>query len=229
MTPPALTPEHALFLDIDGTLIDLAATPDAVHVPPGLPASLRAVRARLSGALAILSGRKLADIDHLLGPGLICAAEHGAVLRDQAGLITHTVRRPAAYDHWLAKLSRETREMAGVLIEPKQFSLSVHYRQAPEHAPELGQIVERLLGESGDAVLLLAHSAYELRPRGGDKGEALAAFMAMPPFLGRIPVFVGDDVTDEPAIRKAGELGGIGMHVARDFLGSTQAVRDWLV
>ena len=229
MTPPKLTPGHALFLDIDGTLIDLAATPEGVCVPPGLPATLRTVRARLGGALALLSGRRLADIDHLLGPGLACAAEHGAILRDAAGRVTLTAHRPAAYDHWLSVLRRETRHMAGVLVEEKQFSLAVHYRQAPEHEPALGRLVERLIGQSEDAVMLLAHSAFELRPRGGNnKGEALAAFMAAQPFLGRIPVFVGDDVTDEPAIRKAAEQGGAGLHVAQDFNGSTQRVRDWL-
>lgn len=230
MKPPALTPRHALFLDIDGTLIDLAATPDGVSVPPGLATGLRALRDRLGGALALLSGRKLADIDRLLGPGLVCAAEHGAILRDSDGRIHATAQRPAAYDRWLASLNRAARQMPGVLIEQKEFSLTVHYRQAPEHEAELGQLVERLVGENEDAVILLAHSAFELRPRSGNnKGEALGGFMASPPFKGRIPVFVGDDVTDEPAIHKANELGGAGLHVARDFNGSTQMVRDWLL
>lgn len=225
---PALNHNSALFLDIDGTLIDLAETPQAVRVPPDLPDSLRQIQARLGGALAVISGRKLADIDHLLGPGLPCAAEHGAVLRGPDGMVTQKARRLAEYEHWLRLLRRETAEMPGVLIEEKQFSLVVHYRQAPQFEPALSQLVERLAGASDDAVLLLAHCAFELKPRGGNKGDALAWFMRARPFAGRLPVFIGDDVTDEPAIRKAAELGGLGLHVARDFGGRTQAVRDWI-
>jgi len=228
MTPPAITANHAVFLDIDGTLIDLAATPDSVVVPPDMPDILQNLMQKTGGAVAILSGRKLADIDRLLGAHLACAAEHGAVLRDPAGHVTQNVQRPAAYDNWLKILNRYAAQMPGILIEEKQFSLVVHYRRAPEHEAELGQLVERLIGASDDAVLLLAHCAFEMKPRGGDKGDALAAFMQIPPFAGKIPLFVGDDVTDEPAIRMATDLGGAGLHVKRDFANSTAAVRAWL-
>jgi len=226
---PALNPHSALFLDIDGTLIDLAATPQSVEVPIALPAELRQIQAKLNGALAILSGRKLADIDHLLGPGLPCAAEHGATLRDAAGNLTQKVQRLAAYDKWLKILQAEIIEMPGVLIEEKEYSLVVHYRRAPQFEAELSQLVDHLIGGSDDAILMLAHCAFELKPRGGDKADALAWFMQQPPFAGRIPVFIGDDITDEPAIEKATKLGGIGLHVARDFGGKTQAVRDWIM
>ena len=226
--PLPLTPDSALFLDVDGTLIDLAATPQAVMVPPDLPATLRQTQAALGGALAILSGRKLADIDALLGPGLPCAAEHGAILRGADGIVRQQIKRPAAYDQWLKILHAEIEEMPGVLIEEKQFGLVVHYRQAPKFEPELSQLVNHLIGGSDDAVLLLAHCAFEMKPRGGNKGDALAWFMQTPAFAGRRPVFIGDDITDEPAIEKAMELGGAGYHVARDFGSRTQAVRDWI-
>jgi trehalose 6-phosphate phosphatase len=226
---PALNPNSALFLDIDGTLIDIAATPQAVKVPLALPAELRQTQAKLEGALAILSGRKLSDIDNLLGPGLPCASEHGALLRDASGNLTHKARRLACYDKWLQCLQAEITEMPGVLIEEKEYSLVVHYRQAPQFEAELSQLVDHLVGSSDDAVLMLAHCAFELRPRGGNKADALSWFMQHPPFAGRIPVFIGDDITDEPAIEKAIELGGIGLHVARDFAGRTQAVRDWII
>ena len=226
---PALNPNAALFLDIDGTLIDLAATPHSVAVPPLLPAQLRDTQTKLGGALAILSGRKLADIDRLLGPGLPCAAEHGAMLRDAAGNLTQKVQRLAAYDKWLKILQAEITDMPGTLIEEKEFSLVVHFRQAPQYEAELSQLVDHLVGGSDDAVLMLAHCAFELKPRGGNKADALAWFMQTPPFAGRIPAFIGDDITDEPAIEKAIELGGIGLHVARDFAGQTQAVRDWIL
>ena len=226
---PILNSNSALFLDIDGTLIDIAATPQAVEVPPALPGQLRQTQAKLAGALAILSGRKLADIDRLLGPGLPCAAEHGAMLRDASGNLTQKVQRLAAYDKWLHTLQDEIQDMPGVLIEEKQFSLVVHYRQARQFEAELSQLVDHLIGGSDDAVLMLAHCAFELKPRGGSKAEALDWFMRQQPFAGRIPVFIGDDITDEPAIEKAIELGGIGLHVARDFAGRTQAVRDWVM
>jgi trehalose 6-phosphate phosphatase len=229
MTPPPITARNAVFLDIDGTLIDLAATPDAVIVPPDLPDILQNLAKKTGGALAILSGRKLADIDHLLGPTKFpCAAEHGAIIRDPAGHVTQNVQRPAAYENWLKILNRYAAQMPGIIIEEKQFSLVVHYRRAPEHEAELGQLVERLIGGADDAVLLLAHCAYEIKPRGGDKGDALAQFMQRAPFAGKTPLFVGDDVTDEPAIRMATALGGTGLHVKRDFSNSTNTVRTWL-
>ncbi len=219
----------ALFLDIDGTLLDIAARPELVVIPPGLPVMLAALRARLGGALAILSGRKLAQIDQFFPIGLPAAAEHGAILRDATGIIHQLAPRPAAYARWLATLGREARDIPGVLIEEKDISLVIHYRQAPQAGEHLRAIAERLIAESGpDVVLLPAHMAFELRPRGSGKDFALAWFMKHAPFAGREPVFIGDDVTDEPAIALANELGGAGLHVARDFGGNPQQVRDWL-
>jgi trehalose 6-phosphate phosphatase len=228
MIPPTLDVNDALFLDIDGTLIDLAPTPDAVIVPSYLPGTLRRLSDRLGGALAIISGRKLIDIDHLLGPGLTCAAEHGMMIRTPDGAITSQVQRPAGYAHWLKVFNRYAEAIPGLLVEEKEFSLVLHYRRAPEHEEELRNLVHQLLADSDDATLLPAHCAFELKPRGGNKGDALAGFMAMAPFAGRRPIFIGDDVTDEPAIAKANELGGAGLHVKQDFAGSTEAVRDWL-
>lgn len=226
--PPALTAAHALFLDIDGTLLELAQTPDAVVVPPDLPGALRRIERKLGGALAIFSGRRLADIDHLLRPGLTCAAEHGMKLRGPDGRIENLVQRPVNYDHWRKIFHRYAGAMPGLLVEEKEFSLVLHYRRAPQHEAELRALAERLVAEVDDAVLLPAHCAFELKPRGGAKAQALEAFMARAPFAGRLPVFVGDDVTDEPAIGKADELGGAGLHVARHFGGEPEAVRRWL-
>ncbi len=226
--PPPLDPRGALFLDMDGTLIDLAVTPQAVQVPPGLPETLRRVQAALGGALAVISGRKLADIDDLLGPGLPCAAEHGALLRGADGTITAVARRLGHYDEWLKILREAAAAMPGVLIEEKAFSLVAHYRQAPRFESALRRLVERLAAADSEAAVLPAHCAFELKPRLGNKGEALAWFMETDPFRGRLPVYIGDDVTDEPAIRKAAELGGLGLHVKRDFAGSTAQVRAWI-
>jgi trehalose 6-phosphate phosphatase len=224
--PPA---NAALFLDIDGTLLDIAERPDLVVIPPGLPALLARLRADRGGALAIISGRPLGQIDAFFPSSLPAAAEHGAILRDAAGTIHDLSLRPAAFAHWLAELNAAAREMPGVLIEEKNVSLVIHYRQAPDCGERLRALAERLIAEAGPGVEILpAHMAFELRPRGSGKDSALAWFMAHLPFAGRKPVFIGDDVTDEPAIALANQLGGMGLHVARDFAGSPQAVRDWL-
>ena len=228
MSLPRIGPEHAVFLDIDGTLIDLAPTPDAVVVPPELPGTLRALRARLGGAVAVISGRKMADIDRLIGPDFAAAAEHGGILRNAAGVVTYTARRPAKYDEWLAILQAGAADMPGVLVEVKQFNLVVHYRLAPEREAQVRRLVEALVAGADDVTLLPAHCAWELKAKGGDKGAALAALMRQPPFMGRVPIFVGDDVTDEPAMAQADALGGAGLHVGRDFAGETRAVREWL-
>jgi len=227
--PLPLTQNAALFLDIDGTMLDIAARPDLVVIPPNLPKLLDTLREQRGGALAILSGRPLAQIDQFFPSALPAAAEHGAILRDTSGEIHNLTPRPAAFGHWLAALNAAARDIPGVLVEEKRVSLVIHYRQAPEAAETLRALAERLIAESGpDVALLPAHMAFELRPRGAGKESALAWFMQQAPFAGRKPVFIGDDVTDEPAIALANELGGTGLHVARDFAGSPQAVRDWL-
>ncbi len=226
--PPALHPGNALFLDIDGTLIDLAARPHDVIVPPALPGTLRDIQTRLNGALAVLSGRPMADIDALLKPGLPAGAEHGAVLRDAAGHTIITAKRPALYDKFRAILADAARARPGVLIEEKTYSLAIHYRQVPQYETELRALAAELVKGDDTAVLLPAHMAIEIKPRGGNKGDALKWFMATPHFAGRLPVFIGDDVTDEPAIEAASQAGGAGLHVARDFGGQTAAVRSWL-
>jgi trehalose 6-phosphate phosphatase len=227
--PQPLASGAALFLDIDGTLLDIAARPDAVIVPPDLPGLLAHLRAERGGALAIITGRPLAQVDAFFPGNLPAAAEHGAILRDAAGTLHNIATRPTAYAHWLETLHAETRNIPGIIIEEKAVSLVIHYRQAPAQAERLRALAESLIAESGpDVALLPAHMAFELRPRGAAKDSALAWFMDRPPFAGRIPVFIGDDTTDEPAIALATALGGAGLHVARDFSGSPQAVRDWL-
>jgi len=226
--PPALSPENALFLDVDGTLIGLAATPDSVIVPPNLHDLLRALKTRQGGALAILSGRPLADIDRLCGAGLPLAAEHGAVLRGPAGQITSPVTRPKALTAIAGTLRAHIANLAGVLLEDKKFGLALHWRGAPERAAELTALLQELAAPHPELTLQKAHEALEIRAAGPDKGKALEFFMRESPFAGRKPVFVGDDVTDEPAIEAANRLGGLGMHVARDFDGGPSSVRAWL-
>ena len=219
---------NAVFLDVDGTLLDIAPTPMAVRVPEGLRDLLRAVAARQEGAFGLISGRSVADIDHLLGPGFLLAAEHGAVLRDAGGRIFESCTPPSALVPVTARLRRAVADWPGSLVEEKMFGVVVHWRQAPHAAAQLGALAAELAAASPELLLQPAHEAIEIRAAGADKGRALARLMAQAPFAGRVPVFVGDDATDEPAIAVARRMGGCGLHVARDFGGSTEAVRAWL-
>jgi trehalose 6-phosphate phosphatase len=227
---PAPIPDNAaLFLDIDGTLLDIAEKPHLVTIPPDLPATLAALRTRLNGAVAFISGRPLSEIDQFFPGNFPAAAEHGAVLRDAHGTLHHITSRPDCYDHWLKTLNQAAARMPGTLIEQKTVGLVIHYRQAPQYADQIKQLADALIAESGpDTILLPAHMAYELRPKGAAKDTALTWFMQHLPFQNRSPIFIGDDTTDEPAIALANHFGGTGLHVNRNFSGGPAAVRRWL-
>jgi len=227
---PPLPPHAALLLDLDGTLLDFAPTPDAVIVPPDLPDTLRRLRATLDDALAIVTGRPLEQIDALL-PGIpyAVAGEHGGAIRHAPGEPIERAALPAAPAAWLAQAEIFAGAHPGVLLERKARGFVLHYRLAPESGPRVHEALRAMIAGSEDSfALLAAHMAWEVKPLGADKGSAVERLMQRPPFAGRIPVFIGDDTTDEPAIALATALGGAGLHVARDFSGSPQAVRDWL-
>lgn len=225
--PPAITPGMALLLDLDGTLLDFAPTPDAVVVPPTLPPALAALQARLGGALAIITGRPVAQIDALL-PGLpAVAGEHGGAIRHAPGEAVEREPHPPVPPAWLADAEAAIAAHPGTLLERKAHGVALHFRRAPEAGPALRALAEGLVALLPSHALLPGNMVWEVRPRGIHKGNAVRALMARPPFAGRTPVFVGDDITDEDAIAAARALGGIGLRVADSF-GSPQAVRDWL-
>ncbi|GAA0579944.1 trehalose-phosphatase [Rhizomicrobium electricum] len=218
----------ALFLDIDGTLIDIAPRPQDVVVPADLPGLLQAVSDRLGGALALVSGRALEIIDRLMAPlRLPAAAEHGAIVRLPDGSVQTCVARSVPLS-WRKRLRVETKDWTGVLVGEKHASVAVHYRLAPEHEEDVRALVMRITADDPDFEVLPARMAFEIRPRGADKGTAIRRFLETAPFRGRVPVFVGDDVTDEDGFAVARDAGGLGLHVARDFDGETANVRRWL-
>lgn len=228
--PPEIQPDWALFLDLDGTLLDLAAKPDLVSVPSDLPEALDAVSRKLGGALAVVSGRALGVIDSLLSPYHAAAgAEHGAVVRLPDGALDES-RTPMVPRLWVHQLEVAAERTPGFVIEKKPRSVVVHYRLAPEHAEEARALVESLPGlhQEGFSVLA-ARMAYEVKPSAASKRRPVALLMESEPFSGRTPVFVGDDVTDEDGIAMARGLGGFGLRVADDFGGSPAEVRDWLM
>ena len=218
----------ALLLDLDGTLLDLAPRPDAVVVPPTLPEALTMVRQLLNDALAVVTGRPVETVDALLGDAVYTVAgEHGGALRRKPGSALERPHLPSPPAAWIAEAERLAARDPGLLFEPKARGFALHYRAAPEHGPTLHDALEQMLAGSVEFELLPAHMLWEVRPRGVDKGKAVERLMERSPFIGRLPVFIGDDVTDEDGIVAAAALGGAGLRV-QDAFGDAAGVRDWL-
>lgn len=219
----------ALLLDLDGTLLDIAPAPDQVVVAKNLPQTLRKVRGLLAGALAIITGRPIEDVDALL-PGVpyAVAGEHGGAIRCCPGGPIDRPALPELPSGWRETAERLLASHPGALLEHKQRGFTLHYRAVPEHGASLQRSLEHLVSSQADRFALLpARMAWEVRPRGADKGTALAKLMEQAPFAKRRPVFVGDDVTDEDAIEAARARGGAGLRVPEMF-GDPLAVRAWL-
>jgi trehalose 6-phosphate phosphatase len=231
---PALNPrDTALFLDFDGTLAELAAQPDAVRVPARLVPLLGHLSEYLQGALALVTGRRLAELDALLSPlRLPAAAEHGAVRRSADGL---QLSVPAPDLQAVTRVARAlARQHAGLQVELKTAAVALHYRQAPALESLCLQHLSRAVMSTPGVELLHGKCVIEVKPLGVSKGSAIAAFMREPPFAGRTPWFAGDDVTDEAGfawVQAAGGQGlkvGTGPSLARHRCASPQALRDWL-
>ncbi|MEP7181907.1 MAG: trehalose-phosphatase [Betaproteobacteria bacterium] len=237
--PPALAPDCALFLDIDGTLLHLAVTPARVHVDGEVAVLLPALAARLGGALALITGRAIADADRLFPElALPIAGQHGCERRAANG----TYHRHAAAATDLARLryglSELVRRHDGLLLEDKGATLALHYGLAPQLAAYVHRAVraEVALAAAAGATLKVQRGKriVEVKPDGRDKGTAILEFMAEPPFRGRRPVFAGDDLTDELGFAAVQRLGGWAVKVgpgatrAHHRLPDVDAVRQWL-
>jgi trehalose 6-phosphate phosphatase len=226
----------ALFLDIDGTLLDLAPTPESVQVPPGLPRQLRSLADRLDGALALVSGRPLRDIDWLVPEGLDAAGTHGAEWRLGGELMEVGLDGLDAMASAAEALQARARQMPGVRVEIKPLGLALHYRLAPDREAETRLLAEQAVQTLGPAFRLQAGKhVVEILPAGAGKGEAIRRFMDCPPYAGRVPVFAGDDLTDEDGFAAVNALGGISIRIgeadrtqARYRLGAPADVQDWL-
>jgi trehalose 6-phosphate phosphatase len=216
----------ALLLDLDGTLLDIAPTPDSVVVPPGLPGTLQCLRAELGDALAIVTGRPVSQVDALLPDvAYAVAGEHGAAIRHAPGELLRRAILPAVPTAWLAAAERLVSDHRGVLMEQKLHGFVLHYRLAPQAGPILQTALEAMLSPPFE--LLPAAMAWEVRAAGIDKGIAVAAVMRQPPFAGRVPIFIGDDRTDLDGIRASVALGGCGFLVG-DIFTDSAGVRAWL-
>ena len=233
---PPLDREASLFLDLDGTLVDLIDRPDNVTTDIELRELLIAVQARLDGRLAVVSGRSLAQLDTILGTAvaahLALVASHGTEFRLDGRV--DAPPRPTALD----SVARELRAFAdrhdGVLLEEKSYGVGLHFRMAPEQG-DAALALAATLGRRHGLFVQLGSAMVELRLAGHDKGDAVRQLMRQSPFADGRPVFLGDDITDEAGFAQASAMGGYGVLVgaprpsaARFHLAAPAAVRIWL-
>jgi trehalose 6-phosphate phosphatase len=238
LLPPP--PQTALFLDVDGTLLELAPRPEDVVVGEAVKALLKELHERLAGALALISGRSLESLDSLLSPLRLAAAGVHGLQRRQRG----TQQQAAVEPEWHAAVAGALREFAashpGLQLEDKGHALALHFRRAPERAAEAEALAEELVERvSLPTRLLRGKMVLELMPAGADKGQAIEEFMSEDPFRGRLPVFIGDDVTDEAGFAVVNRLGGVSIHVGQsastaatvrlpDVQSVHASLREWL-
>lgn len=237
--PPPLDIQSAVFLDVDGTLLEIAPRPELVRVPQDLPGLIARLAEERQGAAALISGRPLAELDRLFQPWHGAAAGlHGIERRradgtrdcilDQTSAMALDRLRPQ-----LAALARADRRL---ILEDKGGTIAIHYRAAPEREAEIRAYANTLRDQSAAALRLIAGKmVVEFQPANIDKGRAIAAFLREPPFLNRQPVFVGDDTTDEDGFAEIRQHGGIAVRVgaprqtaANYALASVEAVLAWL-
>jgi trehalose 6-phosphate phosphatase len=226
----------AILLDIDGTILDLAPSPQQVWVSPGLRRTLARLDDLTGGALALVSGRSLADIDLIFSPLQLAAiGGHGAELRVaadaepllRAGPLSAALKR---------KLASVTEIGPGILAENKGYSLAIHYRLAPDKEDEVRTAVEAICAGAppGSVEVLPGKLVVEIKPAGINKADAVCELMSFPPFAERNPIFIGDDITDEPVFGIISRFGGLGFSVGRVFADANghfdkpESVRTWL-
>jgi trehalose 6-phosphate phosphatase len=213
---PAVGERWALFVDIDGTLVDFAHHPNDVHIDAATLALLARLEHSLDGALAVLSGRCLADVDRMLSPLVLPAgALHGIERRDANGEINVTSVPPAAAERVYEACVAGIQALDGVRLETKaRQGFALHFRQRPAHEAAVHRLAQQVAdASSGQFVVQKGNCVAELIPPGRDKGSALRALLATPPSTGRCPIMLGDDLTDESAFTEATRLGGFGIVV----------------
>jgi trehalose 6-phosphate phosphatase len=232
---PALLPGDCLFVDVDGTLVDFRDDPQIVRADAALLALLRRCADRLGGALALISGRPIADLDLCFAPERFAASGiHGLERRDARGFTTYQPSDRTTLRFIAQQFSRSLPELPLVQLEDKGASLALHWRRAPRHALAVRQLAAEALRVAGPEFRLLeGNCVIELLPTHVHKGQAVLAFLQEEPFHGRRPVCLGDDITDLPGFEVAQRHGGhgiaVGTRVAADYrMQGVAAVRQWL-
>ena len=218
----------AYFLDIDGTLIDFGDSPARTQIAAAHRTLLEKLRRRTGGAVAIVSGRSIADIDRIFRTSAWPAAgQHGAERRDARGRHSRMTAAHPSLPRVRAQLAEAVARHPGLLLEDKGLSIALHYRRAPRLAAYAHRIIRAQLRALGSSYCVQrGKSVVELKPAGRDKGAAVLAFMRETPFRGRTPVFVGDDLTDEYGFETVNDLGGVSVKVGRGATAAALRVRD---
>ena len=207
---PPVSLDTAFFVDFDGTLVDIAPRPDQVEVEPRVLHLLSSLSEKFDQAVAVVTGRPLDVVDGFLAPlKLAVAAEHGSIRRDASGQTHADSRGVEAVEAAAAGLQSLVDANPGLILERKQVSVALHFRQRPELAEACKAAAAEAVANNDGLVILPGKMVFELKPAGIDKGVAVRAFLNEAPFRGRVPVYMGDDVTDEHAFAVVNELGGI--------------------
>lgn len=233
--PPVLPGNYAWFFDLDGTLAGIQPHPDDVVIPDTVLEDLHQLSQMNAGALALISGRSMAELDMLAGPyHFPLAGVHGAERRDIHDQL-HIVSLPEALINTLhAELIASLAQLPGTELEAKGMAFALHYRQAPHHEAAIFSIARSLADAHPQLALQPGKCVVEIKPEGINKGAAIAAFMAEPPFKGRTPVFFGDDLTDEAGFSVVNQAGGMSVKVgpgetrAKWRLESVASVWQWI-
>jgi trehalose 6-phosphate phosphatase len=210
---PHAIPQLAIFTDFDGTLVELAETPDDIEVPQNLASELERAARELDSAFAVITGREIADIDRFLAPlHLPVAGAHGTQRRRADGFV-ETIDPTMV--HGAEEIAHAIEPLVqahpGLIMEAKEGAVALHFRLAPELEEAARSAMEEAVHDHSDFTIVPGKMVFEARPSSVSKGEALRAFMREEPFLGRTPIFIGDDTTDEDAFIAAQELGGVGI------------------
>ncbi|GGE37374.1 putative trehalose-phosphate phosphatase [Agaricicola taiwanensis] len=227
----------ALFLDIDGTLLDLAAAPTEVVVPEWMPGALERLSRRLDGALALVTGRALENADELFTPHRFAVAGlHGADIRFASGQM-HMAPRSSFLDPLRNELASLAALNPGLVLEDKQAGVAIHYRLAPKFGDGLiAKLTNFAEASAGAFEVQLGKMVVEVRPAGANKGTAVTALLSQPPFQGRKPLAIGDDLTDEAMFVVVNAYGGRAVRVGRPDrptvataeVDQAEDVRNWL-
>jgi trehalose 6-phosphate phosphatase len=232
---PAPSLDFCLFLDVDGTLLDIADTPGDVVVDAELKTLLATLSRRLGGAVAFVSGRSLAAVDELFAPlALPAAGLHGVERRAASGEVHRAPSDTESLRAARASLAAFVRTHPNTLLEDKGCALALHFRRAPEAEASARHAVQSVVRELGDAYHVQeGKMVLEIKPATATKATAVEAFLREPPFLGRTPVFIGDDLTDAAGFRVVEAAGGISIGVGYRISGQWRlenpaAVRRWL-
>lgn len=234
--PPNISlSETALFLDLDGTLAPIEPNPWLVSVSSTTTAMLGVLSERTEGAVAIVSGRTASEIDRLLQPFRFpIAAVHGTMVRVGSGTLINNALPRETIVRMTKAAQKALNRHPGILIEPKDGAVAIHYRSCPQYGPLCRAVARHISGLMPNTICLAGKMVVEIVPEGVSKGHAIKQLLSTPPFRGRIPVFAGDDLTDESGFSVVDDCGGVSIKVgagltsARWRLDGPEAVSAWL-